>query len=189
MSFQYIFFDTYIGDVLRPVPVALVAGAVYFAIRRKRTPEEPPARALLATLFVAYLVAVLSITLFDSLVRDLYYWLIYHRSSGIDYDWFAMTYSFRLDFFRHFRMENLANILLFLPFGILYPLFRRDADWKRTLCAGLLTTLSIELIQPIVGRSFDINDIVLNGIAVAVSTGICCLVRPKCRQSPPKTER
>jgi len=59
---------------------------------------------------------------------------------------------------------------MFLPFGILYPLFRQSSTWKQTLIAGFVTTLGIELLQPVFGRSFDINDIILNCVGVTVST-------------------
>ena len=59
---------------------------------------------------------------------------------------------------------------MFLPFGILYPLFRQDSTWKRTLLAGFVTTLGIELLQPVFGRSFDINDVILNSVGIVIST-------------------
>ena len=62
--------------------------------------------------------------------------------------------------------------MLFLPFGILYPLFRPQSTWIRTLLMGIATSLIIENIQPFMDRSFDINDIILNSVGVAVSTVI-----------------
>ena len=43
--------------------------------------------------------------------------------------------------------ENLGNIVMLLPFGILYPLFKQGSTWKRTVIAGFVTTLGIELLQ------------------------------------------
>ena len=86
------------------------------------------------------------------------------------YRWFTFVYDFQVTFFRDFSAENLGNILLFLPFGVLYPLFRRGSTWKRTLLMGVLTSLLIENIQPLMDRSFDLNDVVLNAVGVAIST-------------------
>ena len=86
------------------------------------------------------------------------------------YRWFTFVYDFQVTFFQDFSAENLGNILLFLPFGVLYPLFRRGSTWKRTLLMGVLTSLLIENIQPLMDRSFDLNDVVLNAVGVAVST-------------------
>lgn len=49
------------------------------------------------------------------------------------------------------------------------PLAQKQPDWKSTVIAGLLTALAIEALQPIFGRSLDINDIILNFAAVLVS--------------------
>ncbi|MCG4529290.1 VanZ family protein [Intestinimonas massiliensis] len=68
--------------------------------------------------------------------------------------------------------ENAGNILMFLPFGALYPLFHRNSTWIHTILMGIGVSVGIELLQPIFGRSFDINDIILNGFGVIVSTGI-----------------
>ena len=47
------------------------------------------------------------------------------------------TVPFSFDFFRYPTRENFDNILLFLPFGLLYPLYRPQANWGRTVLAGL----------------------------------------------------
>ena len=41
---------------------------------------------------------------------------------------------------------------------------------------GIVTSLAIELIQPLMDRSFDLNDLVLNAMGVAVSTAFFFLV-------------
>ena len=38
-------------------------------------------------------------------------------------------------------------------------------------------SIGIELLQPVFGRRFDINDIILNGIGVIASTGIYYLFK------------
>ena len=171
MNFQYFFFDTYIGYFLQLIPVALIAGLTCFFVRRKKHREETW-RTLLASLFISYIASVAAITLFQNILSDIYYWLFYHSPSGRTYQWFTFYFSFRLDFFRDITMENIANVLLFLPYGILYPFFNRNAGWKRTLGMGILTSFAIEMMQPVVGRIFDLNDVVLNSIGVVISTAV-----------------
>ena len=45
------------------------------------------------------------------------------------------------------------------------------------MAAGLLTSVVIELLQPVFGRSFDINDIILNGLGVLLSAAVFFGVR------------
>lgn len=172
MNFQYFFFDTYPGYFLQALPVALIAGRIYAACQIRRNRRRSTGKIILSALFVCYITGLLCLTLFNSLIGDIYYFLFYHAPSGSNHAWFTLEYDLIPDFFHNFRAENLGNIVMFLPFGILYPLFKQNSTWMRTLIAGFVTTLGIELLQPIFGRSFDINDIILNGIGVAVSTAV-----------------
>ena len=172
MHFQYFFFDTYYGYFLQALPIALLACVIYVIVKRKRQPQLSPGRALLSALFVCYLAGLLCLTLFYYVLGDAYYWLFYHMSSGSGSHWFSFEYNFTPDFWNDLTSERLGNILLFLPFGILYPLFDRKATWTRTLLTGVVTSVVIELLQPIFGRSFDINDIILNSMGVVVSASI-----------------
>lgn len=173
LPFSYYFFDTYPGYFLQMVPFALLAAILHF-FYKKKDPALGNKTIALASLFPAYLTALIGLTLLIRFISDGYYILFYHQlprpPEDMPYHWFAFDYGLRLDFFRDFRKESLGNILLFLPFGVLYPLFHRTATWKRTLCLGVLTSLIIENIQPFMDRSFDLNDLVLNSIGVACST-------------------
>lgn len=175
MTFQYFFFTTYPGYFLQALPIALIAGAIYFLFQARQTGGRFLGRTLLSTLFVCYITGLLCLTLFLDLMGDAYYFLFYHQPSGSRIRWFAWIFNFAPTF--GFDGEQIGNFLMFLPFGILYPLFRRGSSWLRTAAAGLLTCLGIELLQPVFGRSFDINDIILNGLAVLLSATVFCGVR------------
>ena len=56
----------------------------------------------------------------------------------------------------------LGNIIMFLPFGFFPALLWRGYTWKRALVTGLCVTDFIECWQLIVGRAFDIDDLMLN---------------------------
>lgn len=176
MTFQYFFFDTDIGYFLQMIPIALAAGIAYFFYRKKKTPELGKGKIGAASLFPAYLAALLGLTLFLDFISDGYYYLFYHRSpypiGEGGYDWFSLIYDFQVDFYRRFTSEQVGNILLFLPFGVLYPLFNRKSTWKRTLAMGFLTSFLIENIQPLMDRSFDLNDLILNTLGVALSAAV-----------------
>ena len=56
----------------------------------------------------------------------------------------------------------LGNIIMFLPFGFFPALLWRGCTWKRALVTGICVTGLIECWQLIVGRAFDIDDMMLN---------------------------
>ena len=170
MNFQYFFFSTYPGFFLQALPIALITGIAYAIHKIRQRRRRSTGKIILSSLFSCYITGLLCLTLFNSIIGDIYYFLFYHAPSGRSHQWFTFEYDFIPDFFHNFGAENLGNIVMFLPFGILYPLFREDSTWKRTLVAGFMTTFGIELLQPVFGRSFDINDIILNSLGVIAST-------------------
>lgn len=169
MNFQYFFFNTYPGFFLQALPVALIAGIVFAVRRARRSPESSAGKLFLSSLFVCYLAGLLCLTLFYYILGDIYYFLFYHMPSGRGIHWFNFEYYFVPDSFRHFGSENLGNILMFFPFGLLYPIFDERARWKQTVPAGVALSVGIELLQPVFGRSFDVNDIILNSVGVIIS--------------------
>ena len=177
MNFQYFFFSTYPGFFLQALPIALIAGIIYAARQIRRGRRRSTGRIILSSFFVCYITGLLCLTLLNSIIGDIYYFLFYHAPSGRSHHWFTFEYDFIPDFFHNFGAENLGNIVMFLPFGILYPLFRQSSTWKQTLITGFVTTLGIELLQPVFGRSFDINDIILNCVGVIVSTTIFYILK------------
>lgn len=181
MTFREFFFETSPGLLLQALPIALAAGIIFIIVKRKRTPGIGWGETVASSLFVAYLTGLLCLTLFMDFLGSGYYYLIYHQPSGKTFRFFNFSYYFVVEFYRYFGRQDIGNILLFLPFGVLYPLFRRNATFLGTFLAGCAVTISIELIQPVLGRQFDINDILLNaigaGISAALFFGIRAVVR------------
>lgn len=171
MTFQYLFFDTYLGCFLQMVPFAAIAGVSVGLWKYRRGATR--FRSVCSGLLAAYLTGLIGVTLLLRLVNLMWYRLIYGQSGGSA--WFLeWTYNFIPDFWNHFRSETLANALLFVPFGILHPLAGEGASLRKTLKHGAGLVLAIELLQPVFGRAFDINDIILNLTGIVISAGLFC---------------
>ena len=58
----------------------------------------------------------------------------------------------------------LLNFLLFVPYGFLLPLVFTSCrwNWKKILCVGALTSLTIEILQMFGGRYAEIDDFLIN---------------------------
>lgn len=175
MTAQYFLFDTYPGYFLQVLPLALLAAAVYGAARRGRDGATPLRRSLLSCLFVCYITGLVCLVLAIDVISMGWYWLLYRMPSGIVVRPFVWDCNFIPDFWNHLDGEMIGNFILFLPFGVLYPLSRK-ASWGRTALAGFLTSLAIELFQPAFGRAFDINDILLNTLGALASASAFFLV-------------
>ncbi|ATP39152.1 antibiotic resistance protein VanZ [Solibacillus sp. R5-41] len=65
---------------------------------------------------------------------------------------------------------NLAgNIILFIPFGFFIPLlFKRFRGWFKMHMVAFFIPLFIECTQHFIGRSIDVDDVLLNAIAIII---------------------
>ena len=74
--------------------------------------------------------------------------------------------------------KNLAcNILMFMPFGFLAPLFmKRNKVWQ-ILIYGMIASFSIEVLQVLLAvGTGDIDDIILNAFGTLIGFGIYKLI-------------
>jgi len=61
-----------------------------------------------------------------------------------------------------FYMNVVGNILVFLPFGYFVSSYVKATKVSHILCVSFVTSFTIEFVQHYIGRSFDIDDILLN---------------------------
>lgn len=67
---------------------------------------------------------------------------------------------------RYTLFNILGNLIMFLPFGFFSALLWRGYTWRRSLVTGAAITGFIECWQLLVGRAFDIDDLILNTLGV-----------------------
>lgn len=71
----------------------------------------------------------------------------------------------------------LGNIIMFMPVGFFPALLWRRWRWWKSLLAGFCTSAMIELIQFFIGRSTDIDDVILNTAGALIGFWVFCLLR------------
>lgn len=71
-----------------------------------------------------------------------------------------------------------ANLLLFSPIGFFVPILWKEKNRLKTiLLLGLLVTIFVESIQYFIGRSTDIDDVILNTVGVIIGFGFFRIFR------------
>lgn len=99
----------------------------------------------------------------------IYIWLLFeiltmtelNSASGMNLVPFSEI--FRYEFgTKMFNYNVLGNIIIFLPFGYLVGEYVNPKKIWPILITTLVTSLAIEFVQLQIGRSFDIDDIILN---------------------------
>lgn len=179
MNFQYFFFDTYIGYFLQALPIAIMVSAIYGFIRFRTDKITPNIKKVFSCAFVCYLTGLVFLVIGLDLMGIFYYKLFYRMDPGREIRWFGGAINLVPDFFNRISGEVIGNFLMFLPFGILYPLSQKAPSWKKSVTAGLFTVIVIEVLQPVFGRAFDINDVISNTLGVLVSTSLFMGIRKR----------
>ena len=83
--------------------------------------------------------------------------------------------------FQDFSTSNITgmvlNAIMFAPLGFLLPAyFERYRRWGRTLAAGFLTSVAVELIQLFTFRATDVDDLIMNTLGTLVGFLLAKLV-------------
>lgn len=172
MRFQYFFFDTYSGYFIEVIPLAVIIAAIYGVIRFREDRTTPASRKVFSCLFVCYMVGLVELVLLLDVMRYVWFWILYHMDGGNAPRFFDLTFNLIPDFWHRINSEVVGNLIMFIPFGILYSFARKKPNIKNSILTGFFCTLVIETLQPVFGRAFDINDVLLNTVGVVVGTMI-----------------
>lgn len=150
--------------------------------KRRRTLPEETARALLT----GYFAALVNIVWFP--VIDLIQMLLSDPArlgDAFSGGYYAKNYEvIRLLAERGLRgiwimlqdFEMLANTALFVPLGFLLPVAFRKLKWWQVDLICLGTTCAVELIQPLVGRACDLDDIIMNALGGVIGCALAKLM-------------
>lgn len=77
-----------------------------------------------------------------------------------------------------FTVNITANVLMFVPVGLGLPLlWKRWQKAGRMLAVGALVPIGIECAQLFIGRSVDVDDVLLNLLGILLGYGVYRLLR------------
>lgn len=71
----------------------------------------------------------------------------------------------------------LGNIIMFMPVGFFPALLWRGWRWWKSFLLGFSASAAIEFIQFFIGRSTDIDDVILNSVGAVAGFLVFCLLR------------
>ncbi len=102
------------------------------------------------------------------LVIILYMFLLFELVTSTDFESYSNNFVPFKEILRYnftsslFYKNVLGNVLLFVPFGYFVSSILKTKKIYITTLITFITSISIEIIQMNIGRSFDIDDIMLN---------------------------
>ena len=74
--------------------------------------------------------------------------------------------------------QLLLNIAMFVPYGILLPIVSDKMErFLKTAWVVFATTLTIEVVQYFIGRSADIDDVIMNLLGGIIGYLLYCVMK------------
>jgi glycopeptide antibiotics resistance protein len=98
----------------------------------------------------------------------IYIMLLFELVTSTDFESFSNNFIPFKEIFRYsltsklFYRNVIGNIILFIPFGYFISYYCKLNKWYLSFLISLITSFTIETIQMGIGRSFDVDDIILN---------------------------
>ena len=105
-----------------------------------------------------------------SLSFIVYILLLFELVTSTDFESYSNNFIPFKEMFRYhlnsklFYRNVIGNILIFVPFGYFISYYCNAKKGRYSIIIAFITSLTIETIQMNIGRSFDIDDIILNVI-------------------------
>ncbi|MCI8594684.1 MAG: VanZ family protein [Oscillospiraceae bacterium] len=174
------------------VPITCLVGAVYGVLRYRRVKKQgitvKRSIELARFLFVCYLTGLINLVLVPN---NLWTYIWYYLRNGYPGctvgPLFQLSYNLVPSFFRIWAGELTAggwvktmltgNLLMLAPMGLLLPFVTDRLNKRNMALVAVGIPVAIELLQPIVGRSFDVDDILMNFLGILVGFAAAALVR------------
>lgn len=171
--------NSVINQFIQVIPITLLVGLLYIIFRflklKKNNSDINYKKESLYLIFVCYIVGLFNLVLVPRNFWDIIWYNIFYNFNenpfaGI----FDFSYNFIPTIYKiiigEYTLDSwgkamiVGNFLMFIPMGIMLPLVFKNINKKNIFVIAILITLLIEILQPIVGRSFDIDDIIMNFI-------------------------
>ena len=183
--------DYYLELFLEIIPFVIFAAAVYSILRamrlnRRGLGRDRWPRECVRLAFVCYMAGLLALVWApNGMWGGLWLFLRYGWPMECWGMMFRGEYSFDISFLglvsgQWVRSMLLGNVLMFIPLGLLLPLRWPELTAPRALAVGICIDLVIEVVQPVFGRSFDMEDLVCNTLGILLGLGMYLLIRLIC---------
>ena len=184
--------NSVINQFIQVIPITLLVGILYIIFRflklKKNNSDINYKKEILYLIFVCYIVGLFNLVLvprnfWNIIWHNIFYNLNENPFEGI----FDFSYNFIPTIYKiiigEYTLDSwvkamiVGNFLMFIPMGILLSLCFENVNKKNIFKYAVLIPLAIEVLQLVVGRSFDIDDLVMNFLGIVIGYFIVELVK------------
>ncbi len=184
--------NSIINQFIQVIPITLLLEIFYIVIRviylKRKKFKINYKQEILYLIFMCYIVVLFNLTLVPSnFWSNIWHLIFYGFGERPLAGMFEFSYNFIPTLYKVIIDEYLlgswvitmiiGNVLMFIPMGVLIPLCFKNIGNKKIVIYAVLIPLIIEIFQPIIGRSFDIDDIIMNFLGIIIGYLIVILIR------------
>lgn len=184
--------DSIFSQFFQVLPITLLLGLVYFIFRirylKRQKKKVNYKQELLYLIFICYLVGLFNLVLVPSnFWSGIWHLIFYGYYENLFAGMFEFSYNFIPTLYKVITGKYLlgswvitmivGNVLMFIPMGILLNLCCKKINNKNIYMFAILIPFIIEIIQPIVGRSIDIDDLIMNFLGIVCGYFIIVLFK------------
>lgn len=170
------------GLFLQVVPITCLVGLVYVVYRYVRIKKNGVTvqwgAEIMRWLFVFYLTGLVNLILVPANLWTIIWAKIFIGYSHGELAFFSGEFNLIPIFFKLITGELtigrwvlkmlIYNFLMFIPFGFFLPFISKKINNRSIWKIAVIVPIIVEVIQPIVERSFDVDDLILNFAGIVV---------------------
>lgn len=181
MGLIQMYIEKMLIHMLIAIPFYVIGRLIFIKMKKVKV---KPMRELIMAGFTVYMIGLASQTIIPQWDMGVwsdtgeFYFEVYRVNESAGVNWIPLHTIFDYAFQTNAQVMdwgmvsllNLAgNVFLFSPIGFFLPMiWKRWQSFYKILWIGLGTTCFIEFIQFFIGRSSDIDDVLLNTIGVLI---------------------
>lgn len=184
--------NSVINQFIQVIPITLLVGILYIIFRflklKKNNSDINYKREILYLIFICYIVGLFNLVLVPiNFWNIIWYNIFYNFNENPFAGIFDFSYNFIPTIYKiiigEYTLDSwgkamiVGNFLMFIPMGILLSLCLENVNKKNIFKYAVLIPLAIEVLQLVVGRSFDIDDLVMNFFGIVIGYYLVKLIK------------
>ena len=186
---------------LQVIPITLLVGVIYAVYRciriKKHGNTVSWSTEIMRWLFVCYLTGLINLILVPANLWMCIWANVFVGYSHSEIVFFSGDFNLvptviklitgELTIGRWVLKMLVYNFLMFVPFGFFLPFVSEKNNNRSIWKVAVIVPIIVEVIQPVVGRSFDVDDLILNFAGIIVGYFVAIGTQSLKRKSSPNT--
>ncbi len=184
--------NSVINQFIQVIPITFLVGLLYIIFRflklKKSNSDINYKKEILYLIFICYIVGLFNLVLVPrNFWNTIWYNIFYNFNENPFEGIFDFSYNFIPTIYKviigNYALGSwvktmiVGNLLMFIPMGVLLSLCLKSISRKDIFKYAILIPLTIEVLQLVAGRSFDIDDLVMNFLGIVIGYFIVELVK------------